>query len=770
MRPSRKVFTHWLAMALLLICSHTGWAQNLQAINMPVPAGWTLVNYFTGTSEANNDGWINGKNIYQDKEKAMYFDLSGSSYGSLFQIWIGFGKAASAHPERTVPVKVYDGTSGTPGALLVSYSGLTMQQIINDVTNSVYTAVPLPITTLPASRKIFVSVDLTNLQFTAGDRDVLSIVSNSAGETSPSAIWEKQADNNWYHYTTAGSWNLSASLLIHPLVGNVAPDAGGRLYVAKGYSSNGQSWNDALGELADALKWARLLNDTTPGRVKEIWVAGGTYLPLYSPRDGAGFASEGADNSFALVKDVQVYGGFGSAATTVADRDPAAYPTILGGDIGTPGDPSDDAYHVAVSAGTMGSARLDGFAIAGGNARGSGAIMVNGQNLSRDGAGGLLIQGGAPAVFNTIFSGNQANGHGGGLLSVNASPAVVNSAFWNNTAGAGGGAIASESGDGTFTNITSSGNGAQGLYLRGATTWNNALVWDAVDGTYSASRSLFRGSTDSTNGNVGDTGWSASDIFTNAAGNDFSLKPGSPAVDSGDDALYASAGGNAAADKDRAGRPRLSGPRIDIGAYEWQGQTQTITASNLTKTYGDADFTHGTASSGLALAYASSNPAVVTVAGGQLHIVGAGTTTITAHQGGDATYHAADDVSFILTVNPAPLSVIADALSKTRGTADPVLTYAVDGFVNGDGSALMTGALQRAPGETPGTYAIGQGTLSAGANYLIAYTGASFTVKPAAAPTAVPTLSEWGLIALSGLLLIPLLSRRQREDRSRSQP
>jgi hypothetical protein len=49
-------------------------------------------------------------------------------------------------------------------------------------------------------------------------KDTLSIVSNSNGQTSPSPIWEQQADNNWYQYGTGGSWNLAASLLIHPFI------------------------------------------------------------------------------------------------------------------------------------------------------------------------------------------------------------------------------------------------------------------------------------------------------------------------------------------------------------------------------------------------------------------------------------------------------------------------------------------------------------------------------------------------------------------------
>src|SRR5690606_33320008 len=104
--------------------------------------------------------------------------------------------------------RVYDGTSGTPGAQIAS-STITMGQIMQDVATSSYTEFTFPTAvTLPVSKRFFVSIDLTNLQWSANTKDTLSIVSNSAGQTTPSAIWEKQSDNSWYQYGTAGSWNL----------------------------------------------------------------------------------------------------------------------------------------------------------------------------------------------------------------------------------------------------------------------------------------------------------------------------------------------------------------------------------------------------------------------------------------------------------------------------------------------------------------------------------------------------------------------------------
>lgn len=80
---------------------------------------------------------------------------------------------------------------------------------------------------------------------------------------------------------------------------------------------------------------------------------------------------------------------------------------------------------------------------------------------------------------------------------------------------------------------------------------------------------------------------------------------------------------------------------------------QSITFNNLSeKTMEDADFTAGAiASSGLTISYTSSNPEVATILDGKVHIVGAGTTIITASQSGDEIYNAATSVTQPLTVN-----------------------------------------------------------------------------------------------------------------------
>jgi len=75
------------------------------------------------------------------------------------------------------------------------------------------------------------------------------------------------------------------------------------------------------------------------------------------------------------------------------------------------------------------------------------------------------------------------------------------------------------------------------------------------------------------------------------------------------------------------------------------------------------------------------------------------------------------------------LSIVADIGWKNYGSPDPLLTYKLVGWIPAGGTS-MTGSLTRSAGENAGVYLIKQGTLSAGNNYLVNFTGANFYINP----------------------------------------
>src|SRR5437016_3586120 len=100
--------------------------------------------------------------------------------------------------------------------------------------------------------------------------------------------------------------------------------------------------------------------------------------------------------------------------------------------------------------------------------------------------------------------------------------------------------------------------------------------------------------------------------------------------------------------------------------------------------------------------------------------------TLTAGTNYTLTFNPAN-----LTIGATPLTVTADAKNKVYGTADPTLTYQ---FTSGAlvGSDGLSGSLSRVAGETVGSYAINQGTLTAGTNYTLTYNSASLAITPRA--------------------------------------
>ncbi len=124
-------------------------------------------------------------------------------------------------------------------------------------------------------------------------------------------------------------------------------------------------------------------------------------------------------------------------------------------------------------------------------------------------------------------------------------------------------------------------------------------------------------------------------------------------------------------------------------------QDQTITFAPLANaTYGDSAITLGaSASSGLTVSYVSSNTNVATVSGSTLTIVGAGTTNITASQGGNTNYNAATPVVRSLTVDPKSLTVSGAAAQDKiyDRTTSAQITGSLNGVINGDDVALANG-------------------------------------------------------------------------------
>lgn len=271
------------------------------------------------------------------------------------------------------------------------------------------------------------------------------------------------------------------------------------IYVRPGGSGlqNGMSWANAWGEVQTALSNAAAGD--------EIWVAAGTYRPDLGTNDRSMY--------FTLKNNVAVYGGFNGTESARSQRDYNVNPTILSGDIGVPGDNSDNTYHVVFATDVDASAILDGFTIEDGNS------FIDPEESFLSGAGVRFIA--ASATLRNLVIRNCVANNGAGLSSFISPPTatlVSNVVFQDNTSidlfPSGGAALvqvdrpftfsqcqfigntaldADGTGVGGGVTITAEGAVFEDCLFDGNVAQNSAGALRIIGGTASVSRTTFRG-------------------------------------------------------------------------------------------------------------------------------------------------------------------------------------------------------------------------------------------------------------------------------------
>ncbi|MCC6635904.1 MAG: T9SS type A sorting domain-containing protein, partial [Chitinophagaceae bacterium] len=396
----------------------------------------------------------------------------------------------------------------------------------------------------------------------------------------------------------------------------------GTMFVKKGASGTGSSWSNAIGELADALVLAKSINDTSAGKVKEIWVTSGTYKPMYSPEDGANFGTnQGRNNAFSLLNNVKLYGGFAGSESSFSQRIlDTANPTILSGDIDNNNLlDNGNTYHVLVAAGVSSSTVLDGFTIKMGYASSTGSLVVNGNSVERRVGGGIINYSSSPIIRNCIITQNRTDYDGGGMANYfssnptitqcfftgntasyggaienynNSNPIINNSLFAGNNANYGSGIESYQNSISVITNCTFSGNSASNagvIYSYGTSTEpiiTNTIIYGNNFGlnylpTNIISNSLIQGLAGGSNGNLNGN---SDPLFVNApsyilapfTNGDYRLQIGSPAINTGTSDTTGFNIGN----RDVVGIARIVGGTIDMGAYESYKKFYYTTGSN----------------------------------------------------------------------------------------------------------------------------------------------------------------------------------------------
>lgn len=196
--------------------SQSGIQQNeLQCILAnPLPQGADLDIYGNQTF-----GLVTGTNTDGDKQKANYFDLSQSGASLLG----GFRTVCYVDvpdDSKTVTWRVFefDETNKVPGTELGNGT-ITLKALGDSSAKGSFNTIvmPTPIV-LPASKKIFISFDYSNLDISNGE--LFAIFSTSFGQPYNLA-WEQWSDDTWHSFAAPETkWNDSMVLAILPIICN----------------------------------------------------------------------------------------------------------------------------------------------------------------------------------------------------------------------------------------------------------------------------------------------------------------------------------------------------------------------------------------------------------------------------------------------------------------------------------------------------------------------------------------------------------------------
>lgn len=441
------------------------------------------------------------------------FDIVGETLGPVQSCAAG-NLDQSTHQRACVSVSI-------TGALEPSTQSINLSEIVNGVARvgpfQLTPGVLYPVTVTLAVRAISGAGASSSVDFHSAGRGVVlrPLVVESGGETVPLA--------------------RARGASCHQYLGPPLP-ADGVLRVSPNgtVEGSGANWANAVQSLQHALLLAKL-----PCGVHSIWVERGTYLPGTSRH-----------SSFLLAREVSVYGGFAGTERSLEERDVAANPTVLSGDLNGDDQPNfgsrgDNAYHVVRAQNIGCCCTLDGFTIRGGQAdapdgldrRGGGvhaqqsAITIRNcrftDNLSRWEGGGFLSLSSTALLENCVFDGNRsgapgASGYGAGASFLDSIATVRASAFSANLSTYGGGAVG---GGGSTSlsienclfedNVASlSGNGGAGgaIYTACPTTcagsefidnraWQGGAIYTAA--VLTLSNCLFTGNA----ADLGDAGW-----------------------------------------------------------------------------------------------------------------------------------------------------------------------------------------------------------------------------------------------------------------------
>ncbi|NJN76929.1 MAG: T9SS type A sorting domain-containing protein [Saprospiraceae bacterium] len=157
-------------------------------------------------------GYVSGHNNYLDVAKAESYNYTGTNT-HVQGVIMAFGYAFTVNPLATITATIWDGTGGTPGAV-VEQKDVLIQDIMLSISmfQAYYAEFDEPVA-LPGSQ-FFVGFTMTT------GTDTVAVVTSTPGNVFPGqgTAWEQQATNSWFNYNSPSSWGFDATHAMFPVL------------------------------------------------------------------------------------------------------------------------------------------------------------------------------------------------------------------------------------------------------------------------------------------------------------------------------------------------------------------------------------------------------------------------------------------------------------------------------------------------------------------------------------------------------------------------
>lgn len=197
---------------------------------------------------APNWGYVSGHNSFMDQAKVDYYNYTGTNT-HVTASYFGFGYAFTTDPTAKVTATVWDGTGGTPGALLGS-----KDMLISDIIASI-SSFQLHYVEFDTPVELVTNEFFLGFTMTAG-ADTVALITSSPGNVPAGfgTAWEQWQDSTWHNYNEPTAWGFDAAHSIFPILGT-SPTASFSPSNATGCIGSSVTFNSSSSINASTYEW-----------------------------------------------------------------------------------------------------------------------------------------------------------------------------------------------------------------------------------------------------------------------------------------------------------------------------------------------------------------------------------------------------------------------------------------------------------------------------------------------------------------------------------